>query len=142
VLFGALYTTLPTIAAVTLPIGWLFAGWPGAAYAFGAGMVFTVFNEFVHCVQHLSIKPKNRFLKAMKQRHMAHHFHHEKGNYGITDFTWDRLFGTFYRREDRPHKSRTVFNLGYDREMAARYPWVAELSGGVGEGHPRDRRPS
>ena len=25
---------------------------------------------------------------------MAHHFHDETGNFGITSFLWDRLFGT------------------------------------------------
>src|SRR3546814_15941169 len=77
---------------------------------------------------------------AMKARHMAHHFHDETGNFGITNFTWDKLFGTFYEREQRPEKSPTVFNLGYTPEVAARYPWVSRLSGGVvANTHPRRR---
>src|SRR3546814_2243137 len=56
---------------------------------------------------HLSYKPKSKFLAAMKARHMAHHFHDEKGNYGITNFFWDRLFGTFYERHERKEKSPT-----------------------------------
>src|SRR3546814_3681823 len=71
----------------------------------------TCFYEFCHCIQHLSYKPKSKFLAAMKARHMAHHFHDEKGNYGITNFFWDRLFGTFYERHERKEKSPTVFNL-------------------------------
>ena len=75
----------------------------------------------------------------MKKRHMAHHFHDESGNYGITTFFWDKVFGTYYDRSERPEKSATVFNLGYDEEVAREYPWVAELSGGVATGHPRQR---
>ena len=76
---------------------------------------------------------------CMKARHMAHHFHDETGNFGITSFVWDKAFGTFYERPDRKVKSETVFNLGYTPETAKRYPWVAELSGGVATGHPTQR---
>src|SRR3546814_9547852 len=75
--------------------------------ALAAGLLTTCFYEFCHCIQHLSYKPKNRTLAVMKARHMAHHFHDESGNFGITNFTWDKLFGTFYEREQRPHKSRS-----------------------------------
>ena len=76
----------------------------------------------------------------MKHRHMAHHFHDENGNFGITNFLWDRVFNTVYDRPDRPNKSPKVFNLGYTKEMAEKYPWVAELSGGLGHENPRQRR--
>ncbi len=140
VLFGALHTTLPTIALATMPIGWALGGAGGASAALATGLLTTCFYEFCHCIQHLSYKPKNKMLAAMKQRHMAHHFHDENGNYGITNFFWDRLFGTFYERIERAKKSPTVFNLGYTPEVAERYPWVARLSGGVATGHPRQRR--
>ena len=140
ILFGALYTTLPTIALVTIPVGWLLDGVGGAATAFATGMLWVCVYEFCHCVQHLSYKPKNRWLKMIKQRHMEHHFHDENGNFGITNFFWDRLFGTLYEREERPVKSATVFNLGYDEDAAQRYPWVADLSGGVSDDTPRDKR--
>jgi len=139
VLFGALNTTLPPIVAMTVPVGWLIGGVGGAAIAFAAGLLVTCFYEFCHCIQHLSYKPKNKYLAAMKARHMAHHFHDETGNFGITNFGWDKLFGTFYEREARPAKSPTVFNLGYTDEVAAVYPYVADLSGGIAKGHPRQR---
>jgi sterol desaturase/sphingolipid hydroxylase (fatty acid hydroxylase superfamily) len=150
VLFGALHTTLPTIAVATLPIGYAIglpwvsaatpnAAWGAAAAAFATGLVTTCFYEFVHCIQHLAYKPKRKWLAEMKKRHMAHHFHDENGNYGITSFIWDRAFGTFYDRPERPRKSPTVFNLGYTEEVAKVYPHVAELSGGVATGHPRER---
>jgi sterol desaturase/sphingolipid hydroxylase (fatty acid hydroxylase superfamily) len=139
VLFGALHTTLPTIALATAPIGYAIGGFGGACAALATGLLTTCFYEFCHCIQHLAYKPKSKWLAEMKKRHMAHHFHDENGNYGITSFVWDRLFGTFYDRPQRPKKSPTVFNLGYTPEVAERYPHVAKLSGGVATGHPRQR---
>jgi sterol desaturase/sphingolipid hydroxylase (fatty acid hydroxylase superfamily) len=141
VLFGALHTTLPAIAAVTLPLGWAIGGTGGAAAAFATGLITTCVYEFVHCIQHLAYKPRSHLLAEMKKRHMAHHFHDERGNYGITSYFWDKTFRTFYDRPERPAKSSTVFNLGYTEDVAARYPWVKRLSGGVvASGHPRKRR--
>jgi sterol desaturase/sphingolipid hydroxylase (fatty acid hydroxylase superfamily) len=144
VLFGALHTTLPTIALATAPIGYAIgnywgAGLGGAAVAFATGLLTTCLYEFVHCIQHLAYKPKSKWLAEMKRRHMAHHFHDETGNFGITTFFWDKLFGTHYDRAERPEKSPTVFNLGYTPEVAERWPHVARLSGGVATGHPRRR---
>jgi sterol desaturase/sphingolipid hydroxylase (fatty acid hydroxylase superfamily) len=141
VLFGALHTTLPAIAAVTLPVGYAIGGVGGAAASFATGLLTTCVYEFVHCIQHLAYKPRSRLLAEMKKRHMAHHFHDERGNYGITSYFWDKALGTFYDRPERPAKSPTVFNLGYTEEIAQRYPWVKTLSGGVvATGHPRKRR--
>jgi len=144
VLFGALHTTLPTIALATVPVGWAIGAFWGAGFgaamaALATGLVTTCFYEFCHCIQHLAYKPRAKWLAAIKARHMAHHFHDETGNFGITNFFWDRLLGTFYERADRPAKSATVFNLGYTDEVAARWPRVAQLSGGVVTGHPRQR---
>mgnify|MGYP003883987671 CR=1 FL=1 len=139
VLFGALRTTLPTILLLTAPVGWVLGGLSGALAGVAAGLLMTCIYEFTHCIQHLAYKPRNRWLVALKRRHMAHHFHDETGNFGIMAFWPDRLFGTFYERPDRPDKSPHVFNLGYTDEVAARYPWVARLSGGVARGHPRQR---
>jgi sterol desaturase/sphingolipid hydroxylase (fatty acid hydroxylase superfamily) len=146
VLFGALHTTLPTIGIATLPLGYAIglqwgqdAAFGAAAAAFATGLLTTCFYEFCHCIQHLAYKPKSKWLAEMKKRHMAHHFHDENGNYGITTFFWDKMFGTFYDRSERPEKSPTVFNLGYTPEVAVQYPHVARLSGGVATGHPRQR---
>lgn len=140
ILFGALYTTLPVIVLATMPIGYYLNGWGGAAVALAAGLLMTCFYEFCHCIQHLSYKPKSKWLAEMKARHMAHHFHDETGNFGITNFAWDKLFGTFYERQDRPAKSPTVFNLGYTPAVAEHYPWVRDMSGGeIATGHPRQR---
>lgn len=140
VLFGALYTTLPTVFLVTAPVGYLLDGFGGAMASFSAGLFITCMYEYAHCIQHLPYKPKNKYLVEMKQRHMEHHFHDEDGNFGITNFFWDKLFNTYYRRTDRPTKSATVHNLGYTKTQAKIYPWVAELSGDIGEEHPLKRR--
>jgi sterol desaturase/sphingolipid hydroxylase (fatty acid hydroxylase superfamily) len=139
VLFGGLHTTIPTVAAFTIPVGYAIGGIGGAAAAFATGCLQTAVNEFCHCIQHLGYTPKNKWLLAMKQRHMAHHFHDETGNFGITNFWWDRLGATFYAKVSDRQKSATVFNLGYTPEVAERWPTVAELSGGVATGHPASR---
>jgi len=128
VLFGALYTTLPTIAAITLPLGWLIGGVAGAAAGFAGGAVIFCLYEFIHCVQHLPFTPKNRWLRSLKQHHLAHHFHSERGNFGITNEVVDRVFGTHYEKPKDVPRSPTRFNLGYDERMKRTYPWVAELS--------------
>lgn len=128
VLFGALYTTLPTIALIAIPIGGLMGDRSGAAAAFGAGVLSTLFYEYFHCIQHLRYVPRNRSLRKMKRLHMMHHFHNEQGNFGITNFFWDRLAGTYYRHASERPNSETVFNLGYDDREQDRYPWVARLS--------------
>ena len=103
------------------------------------GLLTTAFYEFCHCIQHLAYKPKNKWLAEMKRKHMAHHFHDETGNFGITTFLWDKLFGTHYESAHKRPKSPTVFNLGYTPEIAEKYPHVARLSGGVATSHPRRR---
>src|SRR3546814_5239395 len=109
VLFVALHTTLPTIALATAPIGYALGGLSGAAIALSTGLLTTCFYEFCHCIQHLSYKPKSKFLAAMKARHMAHHFHDEKGNYGITNFFWDRLF----RSEEHTSELQSLIRISY-----------------------------
>lgn len=128
VLFGALYTTLPAIAFFSLPLGWMIAGTAGSAAAFAAACAIFSVYEFCHCVQHLPFKPKNKWLRAIKQNHLAHHFHSEHGNFGITTSAFDHVFGTYYPEPKAVPRSRTTFNLGYDAEARKRYPWVAEQS--------------
>lgn len=130
VLFGSLDNTLPTVALASLPLGWLIGGPVGAAAAFSAALIVTVFNEFVHCVQHLNVLPDWAWLQRMKRRHVAHHYHSEQGNFGIADMLWDHVFGTFYASAKDTPKSPTVYNLGYTAEQAERFPWVLRLSNG------------
>lgn len=140
VLFGALYTTLPTLLLITAPVGWAIGGMPAALSGVAAGLVMTCLYEFCHCIQHLSYKPRWKFLRKIKMLHMAHHFHNEQGNFGITNFFWDRLFSTYYNAPSAVDASTTVFNLGYTDAQAELYPWVARLAKVPANLSPRERR--
>ncbi|WP_342628710.1 sterol desaturase family protein [Nguyenibacter vanlangensis] len=129
VLFGSPLNTLPTIALITLPVGYSIGHLGGAAAAMGTGLTVTCIYEFFHCIQHLNYKPRMRWIQKMKQRHVLHHFHHEDGNYGITSFFVDRLFGSYYADARARPRSAHVFNLGYDLQEATLYPWVMDLTG-------------
>lgn len=126
VLFGALYTTLPTIVVVTAPAGYALGGAGGAAMAITAGLLITCIYEFCHCIQHLKYSPRRGWLKRIKRLHLQHHFHNEQYNYGITSFLPDKLLGTYHARPASIPRSPTVYNLGYTGEDVRRYPWVAE----------------
>ncbi|MEO0400317.1 MAG: sterol desaturase family protein [Pseudomonadota bacterium] len=128
VLYGGLHTTLPTIVLVAGPVGWLISGAAGALGAIAGTLVMTCVTEFLHSGQHLAFEPKSQFWRVMKERHLAHHFHNENGNYGITEFVWDRIFGTFYPTTNDAPRTKTARNLGYDDEVAKKYPWVKELT--------------
>ena len=128
VLFGALYTTLPPIFLLTLPIGWAIGGAPAAAAALATGTLVFAGYEFCHCVQHLPFTPGNAWLREIKKHHLAHHFHSEQGNFGITQGLWDRILGTGYDSPRAVPRSATTHNLGYDEAERRRYPWVGELS--------------
>ena len=128
VLFGSLKNTLPIILLMTIPVGMIW-GNAGICAAIATGLFTTCFYEFCHCFQHLAYNPKWQFLRNMKKWHVAHHYHNEKGNFGITNFMVDRVFGTFYIHPEKVPRSSTVFNLGYTADEARKYPWVAELSG-------------
>jgi sterol desaturase/sphingolipid hydroxylase (fatty acid hydroxylase superfamily) len=128
VLFGALPTTLPTIALATVPAGALIAGPAGAAAAFGAGVVSMLLYEFCHTVDHLPYAPRNPLLRRLKRLHLLHHLHNERGNFGITSFVLDRLVGTYYRRASEVPRSATAFDLGYSGAERVRYPWLAQRS--------------
>ncbi len=112
----------------TLPLGGVVGGRAGAAAAMAAALGSTLFYEFCHCVEHLRYTPRSRFLRRIKQLHLLHHFHNEHGNYGITNFFWDRMIGTYYGHAGKVPRSATVFNLGYAEKECARYPWVARNS--------------
>lgn len=142
VLFGAPVTTVPTILLILMPLGWVIGGRAALAASVAAGFVITCVYEFCHCIQHLNFKPRSRLLQRMKRLHLAHHFRDEDGNFGITSFGVDRLFGTFYDPPSARPRSPSVFNLGYDPKAAARYPWVARLSGGPPRDRPRRAGPA
>jgi sterol desaturase/sphingolipid hydroxylase (fatty acid hydroxylase superfamily) len=124
VLFGSPSNTLPAVVIFTLPLGLLVNGWAGFLVAFATGLVIFSFYEFCHCVQHLNYVPRNAWLRRIKKHHMAHHFHNETGNFGITSTFMDRVVGSFYDDPRTRPRSPHVNDLGYDDAEAARYPWV------------------
>ena len=128
VLFGSPSNTLLAIYAPSLPLGYVIGGWSGALACSAVALAIFAFYEFCHCVQHLNFVPKSAWLRRIKKHHMAHHFHNETGNFGITTIFVDRLVGTRYQdREERP-RSPHVYDLGYDAAEARRFPWVAAKS--------------
>ncbi|CAI9122203.1 sterol desaturase family protein [Brytella acorum] len=135
VLFGSPLNTVPTIGIIVFPIGYAIGGWGGAFAAATTGLVTTCVYEFFHCIQHLAYKPRWKWVSHIKQLHVLHHFHDENGNYGITNYMADRVFGSFYENSRARPRSAHVFNLGYTVEEARRYPWVMEQTGSP----PRDR---
>ena len=95
------------------------------AAALAAAFVIISIYEFCHCVQHLNYMPKSAWLRAIKKSHMAHHFHNETGNFGITSNIIDHLVGTYYGDRQTMPKSVHTYDLGYDEAEARLYPWVA-----------------
>lgn len=128
VLFGAVSTTLPTVVVATFPIGISLAGWAGVPLSFATGLGCFMVYELCHCMQHLRVNPKSKFLRRIKRHHLLHHFHNEQGNFGITSHLCDRLFGSLYVSAEEKPVSQTVSNLGYQDEERLQYPWVAQLS--------------
>lgn len=128
VLFGGLHTTLPPIALIYGPLGYLIAGPAGVFAGIVSGVAMTMFYEYIHCIQHLGFMPKNKMLQHVKRAHLLHHYHDEKGNYSITAFWFDRLLGSYYPDATARGRSATVRNLGYDDDMAQIYPWVKEAT--------------
>ncbi len=128
VLFGSVATTLPIIVVATFPIGMSIAGWAGVPLSFATGLACFMLYELCHCMQHLRVNPKSKFLRRIKRHHLLHHFHNEQGNFGITSLICDRLFGSLYSSGEKVPVSQTVSNLGYQDEERLHYPWVAQLS--------------
>jgi sterol desaturase/sphingolipid hydroxylase (fatty acid hydroxylase superfamily) len=127
VLFGDPCTTLPPILLIAVPAGYVVHGWAGAAFGVFCGIALTSLYELCHFSQHVPYEPPGAYLRRLKRRHLAHHFHNETGNFGITSHLCDLAFGTSYDAPRERPRSATARSLGYDGEEAARYPWVARL---------------
>jgi sterol desaturase/sphingolipid hydroxylase (fatty acid hydroxylase superfamily) len=128
VLFGSPSNTLLAIFAPSIPLGYAIGGWSTALMTGAVAASLFAFYEFCHCVQHLNFMPKSGWLRQIKKAHMAHHFHNETGNFGITLTFVDHLFGTYYGDSQTRPRSSHVYDLGYDETEARRYPWVAARS--------------
>lgn len=129
VLFGAPSTTIPTVFFFSLPIGYFSFGLNGAAAAVATGFLILLVYEFFHCAAHLPVRFESGVMQRMRRHHALHHFHSENGNYGVVTDLADRVFATAYRSGAERVPSKTVRNLGYDKEEAQRYPWLMRLTG-------------
>ncbi len=85
-----------------------------------------LYYEFMHAVAHVPGDFGNAWLRRKKENHLRHHFLDEQVNFGIGSNLVDRLVGTLLISTEGKSRSPTARNLGYDDEMAARYPWVRE----------------
>ncbi len=128
VMFGDPKTTLPPILIIAIPPGYLIDGVAGAAFAVFCGIALTSVYEFFHLYQHVPYEPESAYLRRLKKRHLAHHFHNETGNFGITTPVWDVLLGTNYESNRERPRSANVRHLGYAGDEVERFPWVMELS--------------
>jgi sterol desaturase/sphingolipid hydroxylase (fatty acid hydroxylase superfamily) len=117
---------IPVMLAVTLLIGWLIGGPTGAAAAMAVGFWSVLAYEYTHGYSHLVTDPKSPYGKMLRHAHMLHHFHNEKGNFGVTSPLFDLIFGTYYSDPAKVARCPTARNLGYTAEQARRYPWAAE----------------
>jgi 4-hydroxysphinganine ceramide fatty acyl 2-hydroxylase len=112
-----LLVALAAIAALALDVEGLFCAMIATNF-----LAFTYY-EFMHAASHLNIRFHNSWIAPKKKSHLFHHFVSEKQNYGIGSNIIDGVTG--HQGQATTH-SPTVQNLGYNDEVAARYPWVRE----------------
>lgn len=87
--------------------------WPRPITA-GAVIATLAFRyELWHYLIHSSYKPKSKWFRRMRDRHLWHHFQHEGYWYGITTRAGDMLLRTNPDPKDVP-LSPTVRTLGHD----------------------------
>ena len=117
---------IPVMLLVTLPLGWLIGGAGGAAGAAAVGFWLVLAYEYAHGYAHLVTEPGSAYGRMLRHLHMLHHFHNEKGNFGVTSPVFDFIFGTYYTDPAKVARCPTARNLGYTADQARRYPWAGE----------------
>jgi sterol desaturase/sphingolipid hydroxylase (fatty acid hydroxylase superfamily) len=132
-IFGPADWMLAASLIITFPVGFLAGGWAGAAGAAMVGFWILVIYEYFHGAAHLMTDPPTPYGRWVKRIHVLHHFHNEKGNFGITNPLVDLLVGTYYDDPKAIDRSPTVRNLGYTEEVAQQFPWVEELDKSQGK---------
>jgi sterol desaturase/sphingolipid hydroxylase (fatty acid hydroxylase superfamily) len=59
-----------------------------------------LFYDITHyAVHHFNMK--NKFWLAIKNHHMLHHYKHSDKGFGVSQPTWDYVFGTTYPEKDK-----------------------------------------
>ena len=85
-----------------------------------------IYYELMHAAAHMRVRSRNRWLARRRQDHLRHHHVDEQRYLGVGTGLVDRLVDTVSRSRGKCRPSPTVYNLGYDETMMARFPWVAE----------------
>ena len=85
-----------------------------------------IYYELMHAAAHMRVRSRNRWLTRRRQDHLRHHHVDEQRYLGVGTGLVDRLVDTVSRSHGKDRPSPTVYNLGYDETMMARFPWVAE----------------
>jgi dihydroceramide fatty acyl 2-hydroxylase len=81
------------LAAIIFALMWLIAGLsyaPGLAAGFYAGYLV---YDMLHYALHHAV-PSSRLGKALRERHMRHHFQDDTKGFGISAPYWDEVFRT------------------------------------------------
>ena len=118
--------TIPIVLLTTLPLGLIVGGVPGAGAAVAVGTWLLLVYEYAHGYSHMVAEPGSGYGRMLRHLHMLHHFHNEKGNFGVTSPVFDLVFGTYYDDPAKVARCATARNLGYTSEVARRYPWADE----------------
>ena len=118
---------LVTATLLSLLLGWLAGGTEGAGAGLAVGYWLIVVFAYVHGGAHLVAVPATHWGKAMRHRHMLHHLHNERVNFGVTTPLVDLLLGSSATDPETLERSPTIRSLGYEDEIVARYPWLAEI---------------
>jgi sterol desaturase/sphingolipid hydroxylase (fatty acid hydroxylase superfamily) len=86
------------LAVIVVAAMWEIAGSvhaPAVASGFLAG--YLVYDEMHYALHHHV--PKSRVGKWLRELHMRHHFQDDELGFGISAPYWDRVFGTYSKRQ-------------------------------------------
>lgn len=87
-----------SVGLATLFFGLFSAIWGVMMWPYFAGLALGyVLYDTIHWYTHAG-KPKNRILKALRRKHMIHHFKDDDVWFGVSCPWWDYVFGTAAKR--------------------------------------------
>ena len=109
-LFMPPWFLLPSLASTAL-LAWSIWPSPDRVASFLAGILAaTLHYEWSHYVAHVPYRPRTRWGRRLKRRHLRHHFVDERTWFGVTHSLADLALGTHDRAEPIP-RSATLQTL-------------------------------
>ena len=84
-----------------LGLFWLVLGSPTIFPFFGGFTIGYLGYDYIHFYTHFG-KPRSRIGKALRRRHLQHHYAFPHRWYGVSSPFWDFVFGTHVRRGEKP----------------------------------------